>query len=220
MWKKIVALALGILLVTSPVIADEFGAGGLYVTGHSEDKTYSVENDGYGGMLHFDKDMDWTKTFSENSAVGIDPGMAYFFLRWDKDVEKSETVKNRFEGCPNIRGCETVLTDVPVDNPGWKEFTTTKKWSEEETVNSHILAATLKPYWELYKKFRVFGVAGAGYEFADDENNAPVVLAGVGMQYMFTDSFGTSLGHYKIWSDPTDDYRRFDTTVLSLDWRF
>lgn len=213
MWKKIVALALGILLVTSPVIADEFGAGGLYVTGHSEDKTYSVENDGYGGMLHFDKDMDWTKTFSENNTVGIDPGMAYFFLRWDKDVEKSETKWEYEKG-------DICLPDHICTARPQRAWLTTKKWSEEETVNSHILAATMKPYWELYKKFRVFGVAGAGYEFADDENNAPVVLAGVGMQYMFTDSFGTSLGHYKIWSDPTDDYRRFDSTVLSIDFRF
>jgi hypothetical protein len=200
MWKKIVALALGIFLVTTPVIADEFGLGGGYVTGHSEDKSYSVENDGYGGMLHFDKDMDWRKDFSENNAVGIDPGMAYFYLRWDKDVDKEETKTGELTDCRNCRKHTTITV--------------------EETINSHILAATMKPYWELYKKFRMFGVAGAGYEFADDENNAPVVLAGVGMQYMFTDSFGTSLGHYKIWSDPTNNYRRFDTTVLSLDFRF
>jgi hypothetical protein len=66
----------------------------------------------------------------------------------------------------------------------------------------------------------MFGVGGAGYEFADDENNAPAVLAGAGIQYMFTKDFGTSLGHYRIWSDPTDDYRRFDATVLSVDLRF
>ncbi len=209
MWQKIVALALGIFMIATPVMADEYGAGGLYVTGHSKDSSYSVENDGFGGMLHFDKDMDWRKDFSENNAVGIDPGMAYFFLRWDKDVNKEETEYRSYRLETN-GDCGKDCFD----------FSETKKWSEEETINSHILALTLKPYWELYKDLRFFTVGGVGYEFADDENDAPVVLAGAGIQYMFTKDFGTSLGHYKIWSDPTDDYRRFDTTVLSVDFRF
>ncbi len=216
MWKKVfVALMLSLSLIATPVMADEFGAGGLYVTGHSQSNGYSVENDGFGGMLHFDLDMDWQKRFSENSAVGIDPGMAYFFLRWDKDVNKESTPQdNNWDGCYTRPCPKTTVDEIQVYKPK------TKKWSEEETINSHILALTLKPYWELYKDLRFFTVGGVGYEFADDENNAPVVLAGAGIQYMFTKAFGTSLGHYKIWSDPTDNHRRFDTTVLSLDWRF
>ena len=214
MWKRLVALALGIFMIVTPVMADEFGTGGLYVTGHSEDSSYSVENDGFGGMLHFDADMDWRKDFSENNAVGIDPGMAYFYLRWDKDVNKEKTEKYQIEKC---RGDDCYPIYDTSDEFTW---TTTKKWSEEETINSHILALTLKPYWELYQDLRFFTVGGVGYEFADDENDAPVVLGGVGIQYMFTEDFGTSLSHYKIYSDPTDDYRRFDTTVLSIDVRF
>jgi hypothetical protein len=220
MWKKIVALALGIFMMVTPVMADEFGAGGAYVTGHSQDSNYSVENDGFGSMLHYDKDMGWQKRFSENNAVGIDPGMAYFFLRWDKDIDKEEKTKkfSLDDYCrdnPQPYLCGGTTRDLPV----WKK-PKTKKWSEEETINSHILALTLKPYWELYKDLRFFTVGGVGYEFTDDDNDAPVVLAGVGIQYMFTKDFGTSLGHYKIYSNPTDNYRRFDTTVLSVDFRF
>jgi hypothetical protein len=204
MWKKLVALAVGIFMMVTPVMADELGVGGAYVTGHSRDSNYAVNNDGWGIAAHYDKDMGWQKRFSENNAIGIDPGMAYFYLRWQKDTETKETKYEKYDR-------EWYFHEI---------FATTTKTSKRENINSHILAATLKPYWELYKNFRMFGVGGAGYEFADDENNAPAVLAGAGIQYMFTKDFGTSLGHYRIWSDPTDDYRRFDATVLSVDLRF
>ncbi len=219
MWKKIVALALGIFMMVTPVMADEFGMGGAYVSGHSEDKDYAVNNDGYGVAAHFDKDMGWQKRFSENNAVGIDPGMAYFYLRWEKDTDKTRTKKSSYNGCRDPKfECEPFYP-----NGDWNTLTYTEKYSETEWVNSHFLGVTLKPYWEIYKDFRLFGHAGPGYEFADDnDGDAFAVLTGFGAQYMWTENFGTSLSHNKIWSDPFGDNhgRRFDATVFSFDVRF
>ena len=56
-------------------------------------------------------------------------------------------------------------------------------------------------------------------EFADDSTNFAVVLGG-GIQYRFSKRFATSLTQYEVFSDPTGQYRRFDATVLSLDFLF
>ena len=217
--KLFVSLVLCLSLIATPVIADELGLGGGYVTGHSSDNDYAINNDGWAIGAHFDKDMGWQKRFSENNAVGIDPGMAYFFLRWEKDVEKTKTKKWEYEKYDECLNCRDWL--APVDIPDPVYITTTEKYSETEWTNSHILAATLKPYWEIFKDFRLFGVGGAGYEFADDENNAFAVLTGGGLQFMVTESIGTSLSYNAIWSDPAgNDTRRFDVTMFSIDFRF
>jgi len=227
MFKKLfVSLVLCLSLIATPVIADELGVGGAYVTGHSSDNDYAVNNDGWGIGAHFDKDMGWQKRFSSNNAVGIDPGMAYFFLRWEKDVEETKTHKGYrdWDRCGEDKICPPpppihygdIGDEFPIWNP---EYTT--KTSKTEWVNSHILAATLKPYWEIYKDWRLFGVGGAGYEFAEDENNAFAALTGVGLQFMVTESIGTSLSYNAIWSNPTgNDTRRFDVTMFSIDFRF
>jgi len=215
MFKKLfVSLVLCLSLIATPVIADELGVGGAYVTGHSDDKDYAVNNDGWGIGAHFDKDMGWQKRFSSNNAVGIDPGMAYFFLRWEKDVDKKKTEKGTWDYCKE-RGNAIFCDVVPIYKPK------TTKWSETENVNSHWIGATLKPYWELYEDFRFFGVGGLGYEFAEDENDAFAPLTGVGIQYMITKSIGTSVSYNAIWSNATgNDSRRFDVTMFSIDFRF
>ena len=226
MFKKLfVSLVLCLSLIATPVIADELGVGGAYVTGHSEDRDYAVNNDGWGIGAHYDKDMGWQKRFSSNNAIGVDPGMAYFFLRWEKDVEETKTHKGGKWDCYySVKGgaiCPppppTVLNDeFPIWNP---EYTT--KTSSTEWVNSHWIGATLKPYWELYEDFRFFGVGGLGYEFAEDENDAFAPLTGVGIQYMITKSIGTSVSYNAIWSNATgNDSRRFDVTMFSIDFRF
>jgi hypothetical protein len=195
MWKKLlITLALSLSLIATSAFADELGIGGVLVDGHSDTGSYGMNNEGaqsWGIMSHFDKDKGWKKQISTNSAVGIDPGLAYMYFRWTKNHNLTRTKERHIQ-----------------------------KYTREENVNSHIVAITLKPYLEIYKDFRLFTVGGMGWEFADDDGDDMTVMGGVGMQYMFTKNFGTSLSQYVVYTDPTGNYRRFDATVLSIDFRF
>jgi hypothetical protein len=201
------------LCFTLPVSADEFGFGGAYVDGHSDDGRYGMNNQGsqsYGGVLHYEKDKDWQKTFGKNK-IGIDPGMVYMYLRWTKNHNKEKT-EWRYEKYDECREC--LQADRPI-----QAWSTTTQYTEEETINSHVLGMYFKPYVEFSKKVRLFTLAGPALEFADDSTNFAVVLGG-GIQYRFSKRFATSLTQYEVFSDPTGQYRRFDATVLSIDFLF
>jgi hypothetical protein len=203
------------LCFTLPVSADEFGFGGAFVDGHSDDGRYGMNNEGaqsFGGVLHYEKDKDWQKTFGNNK-IGVDPGMVYMFLRWTKTHNLEKTTCKGYE-------CEKPQYDYPEVNSYKRyETCTTEKYDKNRSINSHILGMYLKPYWEIHKKVRLFGLAGPGLEFADDSTNFVAVVGG-GIQYRFSERFATSLTQYEVFSDPTSQYRRFDATVLSIDFLF
>ena len=198
-----------------PVSADEFGFGGALVDGHSDDNSYGINNEGsqsYGGVLHYEKDKDWQKTFGNNK-IGIDPGMAYMWLRWTKNENKERT-KWEYEKYDECDECLYAQNDRP-----FRAWSTTEQYTEDRTINSHILGMYLKPYLELHKKVRLFALAGPGLEFADDSTNF-AAIAGCGLQIRWSDHIATSLTQYEVFSDPTSEYRRFDVTAISLDILF
>ena len=216
MSKKVLVGLLAVLVClcfTLPASADEIGAGPAWVDGHSDDNSYGMNNEGaqsYGGVLHYEKDKDWQKTFGKNK-IGIDPGMMYLYARWTKNHNKERTTWH-YEKYNDCIECYR-------DEPPVRAWSTTKQDQESETINSHILGMYLKPYLEIHKKVRLFTLAGPGLEIADDGTNFAVVLGG-GIQYRFSERFATSLTQYEVFADPTKEYRRFDATVLSIDFLF
>ena len=172
----ILALLLCFVFVT-PAAADEFGFGGAYIDGHSDSGDYGMNNEGsqsWGLALHYDKDKEWFKEFG-NSKIGIDPGMVYIFARWTKNNNKERTVKEEWDYC---KGDECEPRYYPTDFQEWPTRTTTEYYTESESINSHILGMYLKPYLEIHKKVRLFGLAGPGLEVADDGTNFAVGLGG------------------------------------------
>jgi len=217
MKKVVVALLVSLFLLSGvPAFANELGFGGLWLEGaHSDDSSYAMENEGgngYGIAAHFDKDMGWKKQLSENNALGIDPGMAYRYIRWHKNTKESNTLLYR-KGTTKTVACLSCDDYTTVYVPSSSTKT--------EHVNSHFGFVTLKPYWEIYKDFRLFGAVGLGYEFADDDDGDNMAtLTEVGMSYMFTSDLGLSASYGSIFSDPRGDFRRFDTVVGEIVWRF
>lgn len=198
-----------------PVSADEFGVGPAWVDGHSDDGKYGMNNEGpqsFGGVLHFERDKGWMKTFGNNK-IGVDPGMVGMFFRWTKTENREKTTCKGYE-------CEEPRYDYETTTQDRYETCTTKEYGRNESVNSYILGAYLKPYLEIMKgKVRVFGLGGPGLEFADDGTHFAAVVGG-GVQYRFSKRFAASLTQYEVFSDPTGEYRRFDATVLSFDYLF
>ena len=213
--NRMTKLLVAALALVSPVSADEFGFGGSYVDGHSDTGDYGINNEGsqsFGGVLHYEKDKDWQKTFGKNE-IGVDPGMAYIYLRWTKNHNKERT-KWRYEKYDECDECLYVQSDRPI-----QASFTTEEYQVSETVNSHILGMYLKPYIEFNKKVRLFALAGPGLEFADDGTNFAAIVGG-GIQYRFSKRLAASLTQYEVFSDPTSEYRRFDVTAISIDFLF
>jgi len=221
MMRKVLLILLAVSLCfvfVTPTLADEFGFGGAYIDGHSDTGKYGMNNEGsqsWGGALHYDRDKDWRKTFG-NNAIGIDPGMVYIYARWTKNNNEKRTIKEEFDYC---RGDECEPQYYTTDSQEWPTRTRTEEYTDSEHVNSHILGMYLKPYLEVHKKVRLFGLAGPGLEIADDGTN-PAAIFGGGIQYRFNKRFATSLTQYEVFADPFSEYRRFDVTVLSIDFLF
>ncbi len=219
----IIALLAMFLAVPALTFGDEIGAGPAYVDGHSDDGSYGMNNEGaqsFGGVLHYEKDKNWAKTLGKNK-IGIDPGMVYMYLRWTKNENKKRTHTKEIppEYCYN-GGCEIDPPSLNALNGVVPQYETTiENYTKERTINSHILGMYFKPYWEIRNKVRLFALAGPGLEFADDSTNFAAVV-GAGLQVRWTDRIATSLTQYEVFSDPTNEYRRFDATVLSLDILF
>lgn len=205
--KKVVLLVM-VLCFAPLALADEIGVGGIWITGaHSQTNDDSMDNDSWGIDAHYDKDMDWEKQVSPNHVLGIVPGMNYKYLRWTKNHNKK-----RMKYSPTDWDCVRECPGVPVT-------ATSENYTESEKINTQILAFTLKPFWEIHN-WRLFAVGGAGIEVSDSDDGEFAVLFGGGIQYMFTERFGTSLAWNEIYSNPTGEYRRWETAVLSLDFRF
>ena len=219
MFKKLLVGILALLVCLCfalPASADEVGAGPAWVDGHSDDGRYGMNNDGaqsFGGVLHYEKDKDWQKTFGKNK-IGIDPGMVYMYFRWTKNEHKQRT-----RGMTQIDPPDLCLECNHITNGSYETSVTTEEYTENRTVNSHILGMYFKPYWEIHKKVRLFALGGPGLEFADDSTNFVAVVGG-GIQYRFSKRFATSLTQYEVFADPFSEYRRFDATVLSIDFLF
>lgn len=210
MLKKLVALVLGLVLVSGvpALAADQFTLGGVWVQGaHSDDGKYSMNNGGsdlsWGVMLSYDKDLKWKKQVNNNNALGIDPGLTYLYLRWDKGNNAyREVCSPRYFTSGD---CEVAWNDC--ENEKYKKST--------ESVDSHFGFVTLKPYWEIHKDFRLFAHMGIGYEVSNGSKNEDAVMGGAGMQYMWNKNLGTSLAWYEVYSNPTGAYKRWDAVVLS-----
>ncbi len=213
----IVALLAMFLVVPALTFGDEIGAGPAWVDGHSDDGRYGMNNEGaqsFGGVLHYEKDKDWAKTLGK-SKIGIDPGMVYMYFRWTKNEHKQKT-----KGMTQIDPPSYCYNgECPAATNGAYSPSITEEYTEDRTINSHILGMYFKPYWEINKKVRLFALAGPGLEFADDSTNF-AAIAGAGLQVRWTKHIATSLTQYEVFSDPTKEYRRFDATVLSLDVLF
>ncbi len=217
MFLAIVAFLVMLLIIPALTFADEFGAGPAYVDGHSDDGRYGINNEGiqsFGGVLHYEKDKDWAKTLGNNK-IGIDPGMVYMYFRWTRNEHKQRTKGQTQIDPPSL----CLNGECPAATNGAYLSPITEDYTENRTINSHILGMYFKPYWEIHKKVRLFALAGPALEFADDSTNFAVV-AGAGLQIRWTDHIATSLTQYEVFSDPTKEYRRFDATVLSLDILF
>jgi len=210
MLKKLVALVLGLVLVSGipALAADQLTLGGAWVQGaHSEDGKYSMNNSdsdlSWGVMLSYDKDLKWKKQVSNNNALGIDPGLTYLYLRWNKGNNAyREVCSPRYS---KDGDCEVA----------WNGCENEKYKKSSESVNSHFGFVTLKPYWEIYKDFRFYAHMGVGYEISDGSKNEDAVMGGAGMQYMWNKNLGTSLAWYEVFSNPTGAYKRWDAVVLS-----
>jgi hypothetical protein len=203
-----------LLIVPALCHADELGFGSGWFNGHSDDGSYSMMNDGdwtYGFVLHYEKD--WLETDNKKFTFGMDPGMMYTWVRWTKGHNKEREI------CEEGDCWDRVLTSCEIYYPCQEEECHTEKYKDNETINSHILAGYLKPYLEIHKRVRLFGLAGAGVEIADDQSN-PAIVYGGGLQIHLTDHLSTSATVYEIFADPTGEYRRYDATILSLDYRW
>lgn len=204
----VAAIVIVALAVSVPALADEFGFGGALVDGHSYSGNYGVNNQGsqsWGLLLHYDKDKEWFKQLSTNSVIGLDPGMMYMYARWTKNHNKSETT------------CSPIYWDEYRDEcrPIQKSCTTKERAGfKNETVNSHILGVYAKPYLELYKKVRFFGIGGVGLELEGGDDTNPALIVGGGIQYRFTKSLALSATQYEIITDE----KRLDASVISLDF--
>lgn len=212
--KKVVLFLMVVLMVLcwSPVMAqDQLGVGGLWIAGaHSDSGDYAMENegsDGWGLFAHYDIEG-WTLVMKKNWEIGIDPGMSYHYLRWTKSHNKEE------ERCsPRF-----YHQDSGPSEDYWG--CSTAHWQENEKVNSQIIAATLKPYLEIKDDFRLFAVSGAGMEVADDGEDNFAVYGGFGAQYFFSKNLGLSVQYHEIYSNPTNDYRRWNTVIGAVEYRF
>jgi hypothetical protein len=193
-------------------MADQIGLGGIHILrAHSDNGDFAMENEGnhgWGLAAHYDADKGWKKLLSKNHAVGIEPGLDYKYLRWTKSYNKERTLwdsyKHEFDEC---------------DGP-CRDYKTTEKYRENVKIDSQIVSITLKPYWEIYQDFRVVGITGVGWEFADGCDDGVAATVGGAMQYYFTKDFGTSLSMEQVYSNPTGEYKRWELLTLRLLYRW
>jgi hypothetical protein len=181
-----------VLLFSTPVMADKVSLGGTYVsTAHSDSTEYCMNNEGdtsWGAMLSYHKDMGWKTNLTDNNIVGIDPGLSYNYINWNKTYNKWDDEGRKYR-------------------------------DKTESVNSHIVAAVLRPYWKMYNKFSVFVEGAYGLELSDDGNDNAAYYGG-GLEYKFNDSFGVSVATYTIYSNPNASYKRWETVTTSFVWEF
>jgi hypothetical protein len=211
----IVIIALLCLSFATPTLADEFGIGSGWFNGHSDTGDYAMMNEGgnpWGFVLHYDYDAEWLRKF-DKVTFGIDPGMMYTYVHWTKNHNKTREV------CEDKWCYEEPRYECDFEPICQYEECTEEEYRDNESINSHILGAYLKPYVDFYGKVRLFTLFGPGLEIADDYIQEAVVMGG-GIQYRWTKSIATSLTQYEIFSSPFDDYRRFDATVFSIDILF
>jgi hypothetical protein len=214
--KKLICVVLMLVMILCftplTMAQNQIGFGGLWVAGaHSDSGDYAMENegkDGWGIFAHYDNDADWTLIMKKNWEIGVDPGMSYHYIQWTKNHNKEE------ERCEFEKYRE--YDNVECQGYGCS----TARWQENENVNSQIIAATLKPYLQIKDDFRLFTVGGAGMEIADDGEDNFAVYGGVGAQYFFTKNLGLSVQYHEIYSNPTDDYRRWNLVVGAVEYRW
>ncbi len=206
--KKVMLLLVCLILLIgwSPVMADQIGAGGIYIFGaHSDTGDFAMENEGKNGWgltAHYDMDKGWKKQLSKNHALGIEPGIDYKYLKWTKSNNKERTTWRY----------DKYRDEVP--------RLITEQYRESEKISSQIVSVTLKPYWEIYKDFRVVGITGVGWELADGCDDDVAITLGGSMQYYFSEQVGTSLSIEEVYSNPTGEYKRWELVTLRLLYRF
>ena len=211
--KKLICFVLVLVMVgwfAGPVMAQQqMGLGGIWIEGaHSDNGDFAMENDGPNGwgINAFYDAEGWKKKVSDGHALGIAPGLDYKYLRWTKTNNAyREVCEPRFYEYDNLEYCPNC------ENEKYKKST--------EKVNSQILSGTLKPYWE-YKDFRLFGIGGVGIEVENSDDADLALTAGIGAQYFFTKNLGLSVSAQEVYSNPTDDYKRWDLVVGNLLYRW
>lgn len=212
--KRVTLLAIVLIFCFAPVaIADQMGAGGIFIKGaHSDDGSFAMENEGSNGWglaAHYDMDKGWKKILTKNQAIGIEPGIDYKYLKWTKNHNRTRLKYSKYRDFKECDGdCESPL------------FVSKEQYRENEKIDSQVVSVTLKPYWEIYQDFRFVGITGIGWEFADGCDDGVAVTLGGAMQYYFTKDLGTSLSMEQVYSDPTNEYKRWELVTLRLLYRF
>ena len=208
-WLVVLLVVLG----WSPVMAgdQQIGLGGIWIEGaHSDNGDFAMENDGPNGwgINAFYDGEGWKKKVSANHSFGFAPGIDYKYLRWTKTNNAYREV------------CEPIYwetSDVVDCRQGKCENEKYKKSTEK--VNSQILSGTLKPFWE-YKDFRLFGIGGIGIEVENSDDADLAITAGLGAQYFFTKNFGLTVSAQEVYSNPTDDYKRWNLVMANALYRW
>ena len=216
--KKLLCFVLVMVMVgwfASPVMAQQqIGLGGAWIQGaHSDNGEFAMENDGSDGwgINAFYDAEGWKKKVSEGHSFGITPGLDYKYLRWTKTNNAYREV------CEDFKWNED---PYPQGDREWCPRCENEKYKKStEKVNSQILSGTLKPFWE-YKDFRLFGIGGVGIEVENSDDADLALTAGIGAQYFFTKNLGLSVSAQEVYSNPTDDYKRWDLVVGNLVYRW
>ena len=211
MKKLVIALVMALFLLTGMAVhaEDEFGMGYIWVhSAHSDSDQFSMGNnnsDGWGISMHFDKDFGWKSELSKNNIIGLNPGIEADYIRWTK-------TKNGWqEKCKAYRYEKTET--LGVGNNCWG-CENEKYERSSNHVDSFFAFATLKPYWQIYNDFKLFGKGGAGYELSDGSKDDFAVTFGGGLQYQWTPGFVLSAEWSEIYTNPGGDYKRWDTAMF------
>ena len=218
-----VLVVLMMLCTWNLVHADQIAVGGKWVDGHSYSNNYGVNNEGgqsWGFGVFYDKDYGWLKKLSENTAIGLDPGMLAQYVRITRTENKEREVKKEWDYCHKEGGreyCQPMpyASIVPVDNPELYTYTTTEEYTKITHSNVLLLGIYPKVYVRAYKvKFFVAPIVGL--EVSDDEGTSPMVGGMAGVQYDISKSFGVNVTQEELWTDA----RRLDITSVNAVFSF
>jgi hypothetical protein len=208
----IVAFLATFLIVPAITYADQFGLGGAYVDGHSDNGKYGINNSGdqsWGIVAHYDKDMGWKKQLSKLHAVRVEPMLGLQYLHWTKNNNKERT---RLEyddiewQCFDTYECERPRYAKKI----------TEEYQVNEKVDTLIMSVGPKFIWDI-GKFSTFASAGAGYALQDGARDDLAAVFSAGIQYRLTDKLGFSLTQWEDFVSPFGEYERFDKTVLAIE---